>query len=126
MGIDNKYIHSELTNKIIGLAIKVHKTLGPGFAEKLYEKALIHELLKHKIEYVTQKEIKIRYDGISLGSQRIDLLIENKVIVEIKVVSEINEVNIAQVVSYLKATSIKLGLLLNFAKNKLEIKRVII
>jgi len=126
MTIDNSYEYSEITDKIIGLAIKVHKLLGPGFVEKFYEKALISELSAAKINHVTQKEIKIKYNNILLGSQRIDLIVEDKVIVELKTIPGISEGNIAQVVSYLKAAKAKVGLILNFAKNKLEIKRVII
>lgn len=125
MSVDSKYIHSEMTDKIINLAIKIHKGLGPGFAEKFYEKALIHELSKNKINFIPQKEIKIKYNNILLGTQIIDLVVEDKVIVELKVVSEINEINTAQIVSYLKSSGIKVGLILNFARNKLEIKRVI-
>jgi len=124
--IDKRYIYSEITEKIIELAIKVHKSLGPGFVEKFYEKALIHELSKNKIRYVAQKGMDVKYDDLLLGKQRVDLIIEGKVIVEIKVVSGINEVNIAQAVSYLKASGARVGLILNFAKNKLEIKRVIL
>ncbi|MCX5698386.1 MAG: GxxExxY protein [Candidatus Omnitrophica bacterium] len=125
MAIDNKYLYSEITDKIIELAIKVHKTLGPGFIEKFYEKALIFEFSKNNVEYVIQKTINVKYGDLLLGIQRIDLVVENKVIVELKVVSEINDINVAQIVSYLKASGFKIGLVLNFAKNKLEIKRII-
>jgi GxxExxY protein len=126
MSVNNNFIHSEITDKILKVAIKVHKILGPGFAERFYEKALIHELVKNKIKCVTEEEINIKYDGILLGRQRADLIVEDEVIVELKAVSEINEINIAQVVSYLKASGKKIGLILNFGRNKLEIKRVIV
>ncbi|MCU0651359.1 MAG: GxxExxY protein [Candidatus Omnitrophica bacterium] len=126
MAVDNNYVHSDTTDKIIGLAIKVHKVLGPGFTEKFYEKALISELSEAKIDYIRQKEIKVKYNNILLGTQRIDLVIENKIIVELKIVSEISESNIAQIISYLRAAKIKIGLILNFAKNRLEIKRVVV
>lgn len=126
MAIDKKYIYSELTGKIISLAIKVHKALGPGFPERFYHKALIHELACNKIGYDTEKSILIQYEGLDLGIQRIDLIVGDKIILEIKVVSSISEVNIAQLVSYLKASGKKVGLILNFAKNKIDIKRVII
>jgi len=124
MVIDIKYAYSELTDRIIGLAIKIHKTLGPGFAERFYEKALTYELSKNKIKYTEQKNISVKYDNIQLGIHRVDLIVEEAVIVELKVVSEINEVNVAQMVSYLRVSNKKIGLILNFAKNKLEIKRV--
>ena len=126
MGVDNKYLYSELTDKIINLAIKVHKEIGPGFKERFYEKALCYELSKNRIKYSEEKCINVRYQGIVLGSQRLDLIIEDTVIVELKVVTRISEVDIAQTVSYLKASDRKVGLVLNFAKNKLEIKRVIV
>lgn len=126
MGVDSKYLYSDVTDKIIELAIKLHRTLGPGFAERLYEKALIHELSKNKIKYVKQKEIYVKYDNISLGIQRGDLIVEDSILVELKAVSDINEIHIAQMVSYLKASNRKIGLILNFAKNKLEIKRAIV
>lgn len=126
MVVDSKYVYSEITDKIINLAIKVHKTLGPGFPERFYEKALMQEFAEDKIPYVAQKEIRVKYKNMLLGIQRLDLIVESKVIVELKVISEINEVNTAQVVSYLKAAEIKVGLILNFAKSKLEIKRIIV
>jgi len=119
-------MHSELTDKIINLAIKVHKALGPGFPERFYEKALVYELGKNKINYNTEKNIYVKYDNIALGIQRLDLVVDDKVILELKIASEINEAHTAQIVSYLKASGMKIGLILNFAKNKLEIKRVIV
>lgn len=115
----------QLSNKIIGLAIKVHKALGPGFVEKVYERALEEELKKEKIEFKTQEEIKIKYGNIYIGGQRLDFLIEDEVILELKSVSEINEIHKAQMISYLKAANKRLGLILNFAKKRLEIKRIV-
>jgi len=114
-----------LTDKIIELAIKVHKKLGPGFIEKIYEKALSHELNKGGINYEKQKSIRVKYDEILLGDQRVDMIIDNKIIVELKAVSELNDIHQAQMLSYLKAADKKVGLILNFAKPKLEIKRVV-
>ncbi|MFH1199155.1 MAG: GxxExxY protein, partial [Candidatus Omnitrophota bacterium] len=119
-------IYSELTNKIINLAIKVHAILGPGFPERFYEKALAYEFNKNKVKCGKEKNMYIKYDNIALGIQRLDLVVEDKVILELKAVSEINESHTAQTVSYLKASGMKIGLILNFAKNKLEIKRVIV
>ena len=126
MSVNTRYLYSASTDKIISLAINVHKKLGPGFIEKIYEKALEHELEKSKINFKKQKQIKVKYDDVLLGDQRLDFLINNEVIVELKAVSEINEIHLAQMISYLKAASMKVGLILNFAKNKLGIKRVVL
>ena len=126
MSVNTRYLYSASTDKIISLAINVHKKLGPGFIEKIYEKALGHELEKSKINFKKQKQIKVKYDDVLLGDQRLDFLINNEVIVELKAVSEINEIHLAQMISYLKAASMKVGLILNFAKNKLGIKRVVL
>jgi len=116
---------NKITDRIIGIAIEVHKNLKPGFVERIYEKALKYELGKNDICFESQKQIKVQYKDIELGFQQIDLLIEDEIIVEAKVVSEINDIHIAQLLSYLKTMKRRLGLLLNFAKPALEIKRVI-
>lgn len=115
---------NELSNKIIGYAIKVHKALGSGFIEKIYVKALVYELEKNKVKFVREKPIKIKYESLLLGEHRLDFLIEDEIILEAKAVIEINNFHLAQVLSYLKAANKKLGLLLNFSKPKLEIKRI--
>lgn len=126
MSVDERYLYSSLTDRIINLAINIHQKLGPGFIERIYERALGHELTKNKIDFEKQKLIKVKYDNILLGDQRIDFLIGDRVVIELKAVSEINEIHIAQMISYLKTVNKKVGLILNFAKNKLEIKRVIL
>ena len=126
MGVDTRYLYSASTDKIISLAINVHKKLGPGFIEKIYEKALEHEFEKNEINFKKQKQIKVKYDAVLLGNQRLDFLINDEIVVELKAVSEINEIHLAQMISYLKAASMKVGLILNFAKNKLDIKRVVL
>lgn len=119
-----EFLYGELTDKIIELAIKVHKKLGPGFIERIYEKALAYELGRQSIKFVSQAIISVHYEEIDLGDQIADMIVDNKVIVELKSVSEINEIHLAQILSYLKTTDKKVGLILNFAKPKLEIKRV--
>ena len=121
-----KYLHKELTEKIIGAAIEVHKTLGPGFLESTYETAFAHELQLRGLSFVRQEGINIPYKGITAGRQRLDFLVEDKVIVELKVTGEINELHQAQLLAYLKATNKRVGLLINFAKVKTEIKRIIL
>lgn len=116
---------NRLTEQIIGLSIKVHKALGPGFVERMYEQALAYELERQQIPFVRQKAIKVEYEGVALGTQRVDLLVADHVIVEIKSVSAIHTVHEAQMVSYLKAADKRLGLILNFAKTRLDIKRMV-
>ena len=122
---DNKHQFEKLSKKIIGAAIEVHRELGPGFLENIYEEALKLELSEHRLHYDNQKEIKIMYLGVEIGTHRLDLLVENKIIVELKAVKEFADIHFAQLRSYLKATGLKVGLLLNFAKPALEIKRVV-
>jgi len=115
----------ELTGKIIECAIIIHKKLGPGFLESIYQTALPIELAKQGLEVETQKGIKIFYDGKEIGFHRLDLIINKEVIVELKTVKEFDNSHLAQLRSYLKATGLNVGLLLNFAKATLEIKRVV-
>ncbi|MEA3437042.1 MAG: GxxExxY protein [Thermodesulfobacteriota bacterium] len=115
----------ELSSRIIGAAIEVHRELGPGFLEAIYEEALKIELSEQSMRYDSQKEIKIEYLGVKIGVHRLDLLVEKKIIVELKAVKELTDIHFAQLRSYLKAAGLKVGLLLNFAKPALEIRRVV-
>ena len=115
---------NELSNRIIGCAIKVHKALGPGFIEKTYSKALSYELEKNHIEFARELSVQIRYEGQLVGEHRLDFLIEGEVILEVKAMYEITNFHLAQVLSYLNATGKKLGLILNFSRPRLQIKRV--
>lgn len=116
---------SELTGLIIGAAIEVHKALGPGFSEEIYAKALRHELQDRGIPFAVEAPFQVRYRGQTIGSRRIDLLVGDEVIVELKVVDE-NSAHVAQTLSYLKVSGKKLGLILNFGKSRLGIKRVVL
>ena len=122
---NQKHQFEELSNRIIGAAIEVHRELGPGFLENIYEEALKIELSEHKLHYDSQKDISIKYLGVEVGRHRLDLVVEKKIIVELKTVKELADIHFAQLRSYLKATGLKIGLLLNFAKPTLEIKRVV-
>jgi GxxExxY protein len=117
--------HHELTEKIIGAAIEVHRRLGPGFLESIYEKALIIELCKRGLKVDSQKELTIAYDGIEIGRHVLDLVVDGTIIVELKAIKNIDDVHFAIVRSYLRAIGQKHALILNFAKVVLEIKRVI-
>jgi GxxExxY protein len=121
----NSHQFEELSRRIIGAAIEVHTALGPGFLESIYEEALKIEFSEHNIRYDHQKEIKIEYLGDVVGVHRMDLIVEDKIIVELKAVRDLNEIHFAQLRSYLKATDLKIGLLLNFSKPTLEVRRVV-
>jgi GxxExxY protein len=117
--------YEELTGKIIAAAIEVHKRLGPGFIESIYEKALILELQKQGLKTDHQVNIPVYYDGLEIGNHRLDLLVDEKIIVELKAVETLLDVQFAVVRSYLKALNKQHGLLLNFSRKTLEIKRVL-
>ncbi|MBW1796623.1 MAG: GxxExxY protein [Deltaproteobacteria bacterium] len=120
-----KHQFEELSKKIIGAAIEVHRELGPGFLESIYEGALKVEFCERGLNFDCQKEIRIEYLGVEVGIHRLDLVVENKVIVELKAVKELSDIHFAQLRSYLKATGLKVGLLLNFARPTLEVRRVV-
>jgi GxxExxY protein len=120
-----KHQFEDLSKKIIGAALEVHRELGPGFLENVYEEALKVDLREHKLHFESQKEIKIEYLGVLVGTHRLDLVVENKIIVELKAVNEMADIHFSQLRSYLKATGLKVGLLLNFAKPTLQIRRVV-
>jgi GxxExxY protein len=109
----------ELTEAIIGAAIEVHRILGPGLLESIYEQALCHELELRGIRVRRQVEFDVHYKGIVIKGQRLDLLVEEQVVVELKSVSRLPEVAIAQALSYLKASGLKRALLLNFGEQRL-------
>ena len=113
----------ELTERIIGCAMKVHSTLGPGFLEAIYHKALAHELGKADLKFECEKPITVYYDGINVGEFAADILVEGLVIVELKAIQALGPANEVQLVNYLVATGIETGLLLNFGSERLQIKR---
>ncbi len=113
----------ELTEKIIGCAMKVHSTLGPGFLESVYQKALAHELAKAGLNVACEKPITVHYDGVAVGDFSADMLVENRVMLELKANQALAPANEAQLVNYLTATGIEIGLLLNFGAERLEFKR---
>lgn len=119
---------NEITEKIIGCAIEVHRNLGPGLLESIYENALCFELNQINVKYEKQLKIPIVYKGLSLGEYRLDILVENEIIVEIKAVNRYDPVFEAQMLTYLKVTGKKLGLLMNFNVPVLKngIKRIIL
>jgi GxxExxY protein len=117
--------HNELTEKIIGCAIAVHKKLRPGFLESIYENAFILELKRQNLQVERQQEVIVKYDGIEVGRHRLDLIVDDTIVVELKAVKNIEDVHFAIVKSYLKALEKEHGLIINFSKPVLEVKRVI-
>jgi GxxExxY protein len=113
-----------LTERIIGAAYEVHNQLGSGFLEKVYETALSHELKTRGIDSVTQAEITVCYKGLAVGSYYGDLFVDGEVLCEIKAVERLIPAHEAQLLNYLKATGIKIGLLLNFGSGRLQVRRM--
>lgn len=114
----------ELTERIIGAAIRVHTELGPGFLESIYEEALAVELRLNGLEFERQKPVPIFYRAQPIGEHRVDLLVERSIVVELKATTAFEKVHFAVVRSYLKSLGLSCGLLLNFATTRLTIKRV--
>ncbi len=115
------YPEAELTNKIIEAAIEVHRNLGPGLIESVYETCLCHEFKERALCYERQKEIALTYKGIILDSTcRLDLVVERKVVLELKSVDQLHPIHEAQLLTYLKLSGIKTGLLINFNSRLLK------
>lgn len=108
-----------LTERIIGAAMEVHRLLGPGLLESIYEEALSHELELQEIPFERQKEVDVHYKGKIIHGQRLDLLVAEEVVVELKSVQTVPEYAVAQILSYLRATGLQRGLLINFGHRRL-------
>ena len=115
--------HAELTEKIIGCAMTVHRTLGPGFLESVYQNSLAHELLKAGLKVECYKALTVTYDGVVVGNFSADMVIEGVVLIENKAVQNLVAAHEVQLVNYLTATGIEIGLLINFGASRLEFKR---
>ncbi len=121
----DQYPHSEITEKIISAVYEVYNRLGPGFIESVYENALIIALRKRGLKVEVQKLYRIMFDNQVIGEHRLDLLVEDKVIVELKAVKgNMPDVYKAQLISYLRLTGILVGLLINFGNDQIEIRRL--
>lgn len=117
-------IEDELTYAIIGCAMKVHKTMGNGFQEVIYQRCLAIELGNAGIEFLREQEMPIFYDGTNVGTRRADFIIAGEVMVELKALIKLEEVHLAQALNYLTAYQIEKGLLINFGSNSMEVKRL--
>jgi len=122
---DGAYPHHETTRSIIGAAYEVHRELGAGFLEKVYETALIRELASRGLRARSQAEIAVHYKGQPVGVYYADILVDDKVICEIKAAAALTSVHEAQLLHYLKATGVKVGLLLNFGSERVQVKRLV-
>lgn len=116
---------NQLTERIIGCAYTVANELGCGFLEKVYENALGHELRKARLPFTQQHAINVHYDGVVVGDYVADLVVDDRVVVELKATKALDKVHLAQCLNYLKATPYELCLLFNFGRPRLEIKRII-
>jgi GxxExxY protein len=120
-----KLLHEETTSKIIGAAFEVHDQLGYGFLERVYQRALQVELLRHGATAELEKRIQVHYKGVVVGDYDIDLLVDSSVAVEIKVAPQYDKRDEAQLLNELKATGLKVGMLVNFGRTKVEYKRLV-
>ena len=116
-------LFAELTYAIIGAAMEVHKTLGPGFLESVYEAALAYELQKLGLTFERQKTLAVYYKGMTIGEYRADFVVEGKVILELKAQKTLTSVDEAQLINYLKTTGLRVGLLFNFGAQSLQHER---
>ena len=116
--------HEELTGKIIGNAMVVHSTLGNGFQEVIYQRALAIEMLESGLSFGRELDMDIFYKGQKIGNRRVDFFVEEKVMVEIKALTKLEDVHLAQTLNYLEAYGLEIGLLINFGAKSLEFKRV--
>jgi GxxExxY protein len=124
MHINEKYKHSELTSNIIGCAIEVHKYLGNGFQEVVYQRALEIEFRLQGINAQREFVMPLSYKGEDIGTRRVDFFVEEKVMVEIKALIQMEDVHLAQAINYLEAYNLEVGLLINFGSKSLQFKRV--
>ncbi|HEX9060533.1 MAG TPA: GxxExxY protein [Clostridia bacterium] len=118
--------YESLTSKIIGCAMKVHNKLGNGFQEVIYQRCLAIELQKEGLSFEREAERAIYYDGIEVGTRRVDFIVENKAMVELKAIIDLEDVHLAQAINYLEAYGFEIGLLINFGSRKLQFKRLIV
>ena len=116
--------HEDLTRRIIGCAMKVHSTLGNGFQEVIYQRALAIEMDKQELPYQREMEMDIHYEGINKGSRRVDFFVEDTIMVELKAIIKLEDVHLAQAMNYCQAYNLPVGLLINFGARSLEFKRV--
>lgn len=117
--------YEDRTRKIIGCAMEVHKTLGNGFQEVIYQRALAIEMTRQGVAFEREKEMPIFYRGENIGSRRVDFFVEGTIMVELKAITELEDVHLAQGKNYLEAYKMEVGLLINFGAKSLQFKRLV-
>jgi GxxExxY protein len=122
--IDGDFKYSELTGKIIGAAMEVHGYLGNGFQEVIYQRALSYEMKLRGIKHTREVEMNILYKHVPIGTRRVDFLVDEKISVEIKALTQLEKVHLAQAINYLEAYNLEIGLLLNFGEIRLKFHRL--
>jgi len=122
--IKEEYKYSELTSKIIGCAMTVHKAMGNGFQEVIYQRALEIEMKLEGIKFQREFEMPIHYRQKRIGTRRVDFLVEGIISVELKAMTKLEDVHFAQAINYLEAYNLEIGLLINFGENSLQFKRL--
>jgi GxxExxY protein len=122
--VNEKYPESELTGKIIGCCMEVHRMLGNGFQEIIYQRALAIEFRTQNISFSREHEMDIFYKGENIGTRRVDFFVEGRIMVELKAIIRLEDVHLAQAINYLEAYRMETGLLVNFGAKSLEFKRV--
>src|SRR4051812_39388537 len=123
--VNTNYQHSALTGKIIGCAMKVHSTLGNGFQEVIYQRCMAVEMEKQGLGFSRELEMAVSYDGIDVGIRRVDFLVEDKIMLELKAVINLEDVHLSQALNYLEIYKLSTGLLINFGARSLQYKRLI-
>ncbi len=118
------YKYKDITGKIIGAAMQVHKTLGNGFQEVIYQRALEIEMAEQGISFNREFEMPIYYKNQQIGTRRVDFLVEDVISVELKALTRLDDVHFAQAINYLEAYNLEIGLLINFGENSLNFKRL--
>jgi len=116
--------YADITERIIRCAFTVHKNLGNGFQEVIYQRALSQEMQKADLSFAREFEMPIQYDGVEIGTRRVDFFVEDKIMLELKALIHLEDVHLAQALNYLEAYNMEVGLLINFGAKSLEFKRI--
>lgn len=119
-----KYLYADVTEKIIGVSMKIHRYLGNGFQEVIYQRCLEIEFKKLGLQFDREKEQDVFYEGVNVGTRRVDFLIENKILIELKATINLDNVHLAQAINYLEAFDLEVGLLINFGATSLQYRRL--
>ena len=122
--VNDNYPLSELTGKIIGCAMEVHRIMGNGFQEVVYQRCLAIEMAQQNIVFSREHEMNLTYKGCSVGTRRVDFFVKGEIMLELKAVSNLEDVHLAQAINYLEAYGLNVGLLINFGNTSLQFKRV--